>query len=137
VYSNTLFACKYQNLYTETFKVNQGVKQRDSLRTTLFNIFVDDIGKYFDPNITEPVNLGDQNLNHLLYADDLLLISESPTGLQNCLNSLQRYSADLKLAVNFDKTKIVVFLKQKLNKGTMYFYYGPNQLKLLKPILNT
>jgi hypothetical protein len=65
----------------------------------------------------------------------LLCQPESPTGLQNCLNSLQRYSADWKLAVNFDKTKIVVFSKQKLNKGTMYFYYGPNQLKLLKPIL--
>jgi hypothetical protein len=44
MYSNTLYACKYQNLYDETFKANQGVKQRDSLRTTLFNIFVDDIG---------------------------------------------------------------------------------------------
>jgi hypothetical protein len=132
MYSNTLYACKYQHLYTETFKANQGVKQGDSLKTTLFNTFVDDIGKYFDPNITEPVNLGDQNLYHLLYADHLLLISESPTGLQNCLNSLQRYSADWKLAVNFDKTKIVVFSKQKLNKGIMYFYYGPNSIEIVE-----
>ena len=96
------------------------------------NKLVDDIEKYFDPNITEPVNLGDQNLNHYLYADDLLLISESPTGLQNCLNSLQGYSADWKLAVNFDKTKIVVFSKQTLNKGTMYFYYGPNSIEIVE-----
>ena len=82
MYSNTLYACKYQHLYAETFKANQGVKQGDSLNPTLFKMFVDDIGKYFDPNITEPVNLGDQNLNHLLYTDDLLLISESPTGHQ-------------------------------------------------------
>jgi len=60
------------------------------------------------------------------------LISESPTGLQNCLNSLQRYSADWKLAVNFDKNKIVVFSKQKLNKGTMYFYYEPNSIEIVE-----
>jgi hypothetical protein len=40
MYSNTLYACKYQNLYDETFKANQGVKQGDSLNPTLFNMFV-------------------------------------------------------------------------------------------------
>ena len=37
-----------------------------------------------------------------------------------------------KLAVNFEKTKIVVFSKQKLNKGTMYFYYGPNSIEIVE-----
>jgi hypothetical protein len=34
--------------------------------------------------------------------------------------------------VNFDKTKIVVFSKQKLNKGTMYFYYGSNSIEIVE-----
>ena len=37
-----------------------------------------------------------------------------------------------KLAVNFDKTKIVVFSKQKLNKGTMNFYYDPNSIEIVE-----
>ena len=34
--------------------------------------------------------------------------------------------------MNFDKTKIVVFSKQKLNKGTMHFYYGPNSIEIVE-----
>jgi hypothetical protein len=34
--------------------------------------------------------------------------------------------------VNFDKSKIVVFSKQKLNKGTMYFYNGPNSIEIVE-----
>ena len=30
------------------------------------------------------------------------------------------------------KIKIVVFSKQKLNKGTMYFYYGPNSIEIVE-----
>ena len=41
-------------------------------------------------------------------------------------------NAKKKLAVNFDKTKIVVFSKQKLNKGTMNFYYGPNSIEIVE-----
>ena len=33
--------------------------------------------------------------------------------------------------MNFDKTKIVVFSKQKLNKGTMNFYYGSNSIEVV------
>ena len=115
MYSNTLYSCKYQNIFTKPFFANQGVKQGDSLSPTLFNIFVDDIGKYFDTNLTSAVNLNGQKMNHLLYADDLLLISESADGLQNSLDSLQKYSTEWKLDVNLKKTKIIIFSKNKVN----------------------
>ena len=31
------------------------------------------------------------HLNHLLFADDLLLMSESSTGLQSCITNLEHY----------------------------------------------
>ena len=54
--------------------------------------------------MSDPVQLGDIKFNHLLYADDLVLISESPDGLQHCLDGLQNYSSEWRLAVNFQKT---------------------------------
>jgi len=67
---------------------NSGVKQGDNLNSTIINIFIDDIAKYLDKNLTDPISLDNIEINHLLYADDLVLMSQSPVGLQHCLNAL-------------------------------------------------
>ena len=75
MYSNTLYCCKTDEYISDPFQANLGVKPGDSLRPTLFNIFVDDIISYFNPNFSNPVSLDQIKFNHLLYADDLILIS--------------------------------------------------------------
>ena len=45
----------------------------------------------------------------LLYADDLLLMSETECGLQNCVSRLQDYCNTWELNVNTSKTKVLVF----------------------------
>ena len=67
---------------------NSGVKQGDNLIFTLFNIFIDDFATYLDKNLTDSISLNNIEINHLLYADDLVLMSQSPVGLQHCLNAL-------------------------------------------------
>lgn len=94
MYSNTLYSCKYQTSYSKPFLANLGVKQRAGLSPALFDIFVDDLGDYFNPNLSHPVNLQDEKFNHLLYDDVLLLLSESANGLQHCLDCLQKYCID-------------------------------------------
>jgi hypothetical protein len=49
----------------------------------------------------------------VLYADDVLLISESANGLQNALNAFSLYCKQWKLKDNTNKTKIMVFSKRK------------------------
>ena len=87
-----MYSCKFGNSYSDPFSANLGVKQEDSLSHTFFNILVDDIGSCFNnlPEM-EPVNLGTHKFYQLLYADDLILISENPSGLQLCLNALEVY----------------------------------------------
>ncbi|KAL3134763.1 hypothetical protein ABBQ32_14214 [Trebouxia sp. C0010 RCD-2024] len=45
----------------------------------------------------------------LLYADDLILMSESAAGLQRQLNALASFCEERQLTVNLSKTKVVVF----------------------------
>jgi hypothetical protein len=92
---------------------------------------VDDIRNYFNSNITDPIHLQDKTLNHLFYADDLLLVSESPTGLQCCLDSLQNYCGDWRLAVNLTKTKVIIFSKKAIEKYSHYFYHEPNSVEIV------
>ena len=50
-----------------------------------------------------------ESINALMYADALILISETETGLQHQLNKLNEYCKRWKLEVNTTKTKIMIF----------------------------
>ena len=88
MYSFVVTSVKLHNGITPFFKSHIGVKQGCNLSPTLFNIFVTDIFSLFT-NLCAPVKLGETNLNCLLYADDLVLLSESEAGLQKFLTKLR------------------------------------------------
>jgi hypothetical protein len=85
----------------------------DGLRPLLFNLYTNDMPSIFDFSYTELVSLNTTRLNCLLYADDLILLSESEKGLQSCLDSLNSYCNRWKLKINITKTKVMVFRKGK------------------------
>jgi hypothetical protein len=51
----------------------------------MFNIFINGIVETLQDENSDPVLIGNTSINTLLYADDLVLLSSSPQGLQNCL----------------------------------------------------
>ena len=46
-----------------------------------------------------------------MYADDLIIVSQSERGLQTCLNKLETYNEHWCLDININKTKWLVFNK--------------------------
>ena len=63
---------------------------------------------FFDDSCA-PCRIGTCKLSHLLYAYDLMLLSETKTGLQMCIIRLKQYCDKWKLAVNLKKTKVIIF----------------------------
>jgi hypothetical protein len=57
--------------------------------------------------------LGQLAVRLLLYANDLTLMSHTPTGLQKQLDVLQAFCCECHLTVNVKKTKVVVFEARK------------------------
>ena len=108
MYSSVKAAVKLEQGITPFFQSFTGVKQGCNLSPSLFNIFINDIPKLFSTSC-DPVRLGDSNLNCLLYADDLVILSESKFGLQKSLKVLESYCKKWKLNVNLKKTKILIF----------------------------
>ena len=102
MYSNLKFIMKKDNLLSQTGNYDRGVRQGDSISPLGFNVFINDIDEIFDQTVSEPVALSSTKLNCLIYADDLLLLSESKEGLQSCRNSLQMYCDYWKLKMNID-----------------------------------
>ena len=73
-------------------------------------------------NNADPVVIGNLNISCLLYADDLVLLSTSPSGLQKCLDKLYEFCTSWKLEVNVTKSKVLIF-NSNGKSFTDYFKY--------------
>ena len=76
---------------TKFFLSNVGHKQGCNMSPILFNLFINDTNEIFYVRFCHPVTLGNIKLSNLLYADDLILISETRAALKSCLDNLQTY----------------------------------------------
>ena len=86
------------------------VLQGGTISPALFNTYVDDMQHYFE---NEPgIEIGGLRLNHLLQADDLVLMSQTGAGLQRLLDKLAKYCHRWHLILNVIKTKTMVFNKK-------------------------
>ena len=108
MYASTNLSVKVGNYCTDTFSSFTGVRQGDNLSPTLFNIFINDIPSYFDSSC-DAVCLTKNHINCLLYEDDLVLLSNSEKGLQNCMEKLSTFCNNWGMNVNLDKTKTLMF----------------------------
>lgn len=106
---------------------NRGVKQGDNLSPTLFNIFIDDFVKYFNTTATDPTYLELMPINHMFFADDLILV---PSGLQKCIDILGKYCHDWKLCVNMEKTNIMIFSQSTNCENEYWFYYNHSRIEI-------
>lgn len=116
--------------FTQPFMSNIGVRQGDTLSPDLFKIFINDFPDIFDDSCGG-VEMGTYHLNCLLYADDVILLSQNEAGLQSCINKLEKYCDDWCLEVNLNKSKIMVFSKS----GKLYnndFFFKGNKLECVR-----
>ena len=80
------------------------------LSPDFFNLFISDLPSIFD-NSCNPITLNGKKLGSLLYADDLVILSETADGLQTALDKLANYCKTWNLTVNIKKSQIMIFNK--------------------------
>ena len=86
MYSNIKLAVQDGRVQVSPFfKSRKSVRHGDNLSPTLFNIFINDLPDIFDSNC-DPVKMGDMSISSMIYADDLMILSESLSGLQHWIN---------------------------------------------------
>ena len=90
MYSSSMVSIKIGDKLTESFTSSWGVRQGVVLSPNIFKLFLNDFWDIIE-NSNNSVYLQDKNISCLLYADDLILISDSEQGLQDRLNILHKY----------------------------------------------
>ncbi len=94
---------------TSSFRCQQGVKQGCPLSPLLFGLYLDALKGCLDGRECDAPTLTNVHVWLLLFANNLVLTSESEVGLQQQLDTLQQFCAERGLIMNVEKTKAMVF----------------------------
>ena len=106
---------------SESFPCRLGVRQGECLSPFLFAMYVNDLESHLH-SADGGVTISDFKLMLLLYADDLVIFSETPEALQLQIDKLYNYCQKWKLLINTEKSKIVVFRKGTRIPQERWFY---------------
>ena len=145
IYTGAKSCVMVDNIASDFFNVKLGVRQGENLSPVLFALFLNDMkdllsdgGSGLKTLINESLacNLPDTDISNilklsiLLYADDTVIFSESPIGLQSGLDKIKLYCDKWKLKLNANKCKIVVFSRGKVRKFPN-FRIGEEQIEVV------
>lgn len=127
MYRNIKSRVKYDNNLSNEFSSHLGVRQGECLSPFLFSMYLNDLENEYIQKGVDGFDTGMLKLYLLLYADDIVIFSNTSEGLQNGLDVLSEYCSKWKLTVNIDKTKIMVFRKGgSLPRNLSFTYDGEN-----------
>ena len=77
---------------SEEFGVSNGVRQGGILSPHLFKIYLDDLSSELNKKKLG-CNINGVSLNHLLYADDMVVLAPSPLALQRLIDECSNYAS--------------------------------------------
>ena len=126
----TLSSVKINNLRTDWFTTTTGVRQGDVLSPTLFNIFLNDLVDDLN-DLGKGLNVDGRHICCLLYADDIILLSENEDNLQAMLDRLDRWCKNWRLKVNCDKTQVMHFRKKRSRLTDFVFRLNETPIKVV------
>ena len=106
-YAKQTMRVRWGDCISSPFRVSNGVRQGGILSPYLFNVYMDDLSSLLNCCNTGCVS-GDTIINHMMYADDLVLISPSATGMKELLCACEVYSLEHAIVYNSKKSTVLV-----------------------------
>lgn len=110
IYDVAKVQVKVEGKLSEQVQVTEGVLQGESLSPLLFILYIADIELLMREKKLVGVNIdGHTDVLMLLYADDLIILAYSRIDLQRKIRALEEYCNQNGLAVNTNKTQVMIF----------------------------
>ena len=113
-YKTQMMKVRWNNYFSDSFLVSNGVRQGGILSPYLFSLYIDDLTSNLN-TIKSACYVGNYCLNHIIFADDICLFSPSLVGLQDLLNACYNYAQSHKMLFNCNKSFGMLFAPKNFN----------------------
>ena len=128
IYSSVSSCVRVNSHKTDWFDVKCGLRQGCILSPILFNLFINDLAVYLK-SLNIGVQLGDEKICILIYADDIVLLADNEQNLQVMLNTLNEWCNRNDLSINVSKSNIVHFRLESVPRSNFVFKCGEHVLE--------
>ena len=106
-YRAQYFCIKWGSSISESFSVNNGVRQGGILSPHLFAIYVDELSTDLN-DLGVGCHVDNISINHILYADDLCLLAPCPSALQYLIDVCVEYGTKNDIVYNPSKSECMI-----------------------------
>ena len=107
LYRNGTAQVHYENHISEEFKISQGVRQGSILSPYLYNIYTELLLSSLEQESVVGTTLHGVYTGIVMYADDIILLSPTISGLQLLADKCVKYCNNLGVAINAAKTEFL------------------------------
>lgn len=115
LYKNGSASIKYDGLMSSRFKLTQGVRQGSLLSPYFYNIYIENLLNEIQ-DMKVGTSIHGEFTGIVCYADDIILMSATLSGLHKMVNKCVKYGYDHKIKFNAVKTKFIISGKSPLKK---------------------
>ena len=112
-YTDQTLRVKWGGQLSEPVHVSNGVRQGGVLSPSLFNVVLDELLCKLKESGRD-AKVGGQYVGGLAYADDIVLLSPTVSGLQSMLDMCGRFAEDNSMKFNVQKCSVTVFSRKSV-----------------------
>ena len=110
MYINQKLQVKWNNCMSDTFEVSNGVRQGGIMSPLLFGVYIDELLQNLKDNGVG-CYIGDYYCGAFGYADDIILLCPSVTGLENMIRVCEIFAKIHNILFNGTKSKLMIYGK--------------------------
>ena len=108
MYSDSTGYIKMNGKLSKCFNILKGTEQGHPLSPELFKVYFKDLSDQLNSALVNCPTLAGLTINHLAWADDLVVLALDPDSLQKLLDIIGSYCNDWGLEINISKTKYMI-----------------------------